>query len=110
MRRPCADREEKRVTRESDRSGIEENVRSSLTSTTPIREGSQIPAQLAQRSSGISFSSQNQIASFFSSEAGRTALANAEKQVNASFAEVERRLDLRFNLSFDWVTGLIGGE
>ena len=39
MRRPCADREEKRVTRGSDGSG-QEPSRSSLTSTTPIREGS----------------------------------------------------------------------
>ena len=37
MRRPCADREEKRVTRGSDTIRNEE-IRSSLTSTTPIRK------------------------------------------------------------------------
>jgi hypothetical protein len=42
MRRPCADREEKRVTPGATPSGREPN-RSSLTSTTPIREASQIP-------------------------------------------------------------------
>ena len=69
-----------------------------------------IPAQLAQSSSGIIFSSQNQIASFFASESGKLALKEAEAEVKSNFSELEVRKIIRVHLNMDWSTGIIGGE